>query len=144
MSAIYEHIITREPAGLFVNMHFDYADETVAIAVDRDEHATLTVRLLVADNLFIRMPEWVPAESVEIDVDGKRVREVQMVGSFAYLSREQVGQGSQVLVRHALPSRRTEETMQAGESYQFAWRGDEITGIYPNELPLPFYPTLIP
>jgi len=32
--------------------------------------------------------------------------------------------------------------MPMGDTYQFAWRGDEVTGIYPNKWPLPFYPTL--
>ncbi len=41
-----------------------------------------------------------------------------------------------------MPVRRTRETMPAGETYEFAWKGDEITGVHPNEQPLPFYPTL--
>jgi len=144
MSAIYEHIIVREPTGLFINMHFDCADESAQITVDRGEQATITVRPGVDDNLFIRVPGWVPADSVEIDVYGERVPQVQMVGSFAYLPRELVRAGGEVVLRHALPHCRTTETMSGGDSYQFAWLGDEITGVHPNELPLPFYPTLTP
>jgi hypothetical protein len=32
--------------------------------------------------------------------------------------------------------------MPAGDTYQFAWRGDEIVGVHPNDWPMPFYPTL--
>jgi hypothetical protein len=32
--------------------------------------------------------------------------------------------------------------MPAGDTYEFAWKGDEITGVYPNDKPLPFYPSL--
>jgi len=141
MSAIYENICSREAAGLFVNMHFDYADDTVEITTHRAEQATLTVRPQVQDNLFIRLPGWAPADSIAIDVDGQPLP-LKRVGAFAYVTRDQVGVGSKVTVRHALPTRRTVETMAAGHRYEFAWRGDEITGVQPNELPLPFYPTL--
>lgn len=142
MSAIYENISAREPAGLFVNMHFDYSDNDIEITTTRSEHATLTVRPRQRDNIFIRVPGWTPRESVEIDVDGNRMQELQMVGSFAYVPREKVHAGNEITLRHDLPVRSTVETMAAGDTYQFAWRGDEITGVHPNELPLPFYPTL--
>ena len=132
MSATYESIITREAAGLFVNMHFDYADEVVEVTANRNELATLTIRPYVLDNIFIRVPGWAPLQSVKIDIDGSRVHKVQMVGSFAYLASEQVQGGSEIVLRHALPDRRTVETMAAGDTYQFAWRGNEITGVHPN------------
>jgi hypothetical protein len=141
MCAIYQHISTLETAGLVVNMHFDYADENVEITTDRHEDAVLTVRLRVHQNVLIRVPGWAPLESVQIDVDGGRVA-LRMVGSFAYLAREQVRVGSEIVLRHGLPTRRTTETMAAGDTYEFAWRGDEIIGVYPNEWPLPFYSTL--
>ena len=65
-----------------------------------------------------------------------------MVGSFAYLASEQVHGGSEIVLRHALPDRRTVETTATGDTYQFAWCGDEVTGVHPNEWPMAFYPTL--
>ena len=50
--------------------------------------------------------------------------------------------GSEVVLHHDLPTRRTVETLPAGDTYEFAWQGDEIVGVYPNAQPLPFYPTL--
>ena len=143
MSAIYEHISAREPAGLVVHMHFDFADDTVEVATDRGEDATLTVRPRVDDNVLIRVPGWAPAESVRLEVDGRPVAP-NLVGAYASITREQLHAGSEIVLRHALPVRRTRETMPAGDSYEFAWRGDEITGVHPNEWPLPFYPTLDP
>ena len=99
------------------------------------------MRPRIHDNVLIRVPGWVPPESVRIEVDG-RPAALRMVGSFAYLGRQQVGVNSQIVLRHALPTRRTQETMAAGDTYHFAWRGDQITGVHPNEWPLPFYPTL--
>jgi hypothetical protein len=141
MSAIYQHISALEEAGLIVYMHFDYADDAVEIKADRSAEATLAVRPRIHDNVLIRVPGWAPPESVRIEVDG-RPAALHMVGSFAYLGRRQVGVNSQIVLRHALPTRRTQETMAAGDTYHFAWRGDQITGVHPNEWPLPFYPTL--
>ena len=65
-----------------------------------------------------------------------------MVGSYACLNREQLAAHSEIVLHYDLPQRRTWETMPAGDTYEFAWKGDQITGVYPNEQPLPFYPTL--
>jgi hypothetical protein len=43
---------------------------------------------------------------------------------------------------HDLPEKRTEERMPSGRCYHFHWRGDEITGISPQDEPLPFYPPM--
>ena len=67
---------------------------------------------------------------------------MRRVGAYACLTREQVRAGSEIVLSHDLPVRRSRETMPAGETYEFAWKGDEITGVHPNEQALPFYPTL--
>ena len=82
-----------------------------------------------------------PAETVRITVDGEPVP-LRKVGSYAYITREQISVGSEIVLHHDLPTQRTVETLPAGDTYEFAWRGDEITGVYPNVQPLPFYPTL--
>ena len=37
-----------------------------------------------------------------------------------------------MVLRYGLPERRTTETMPAGDTYEFAWRGDEIVGVAPT------------
>ncbi|MDP6778512.1 MAG: hypothetical protein QGI83_17285 [Candidatus Latescibacteria bacterium] len=141
MSAIYENIATRDERGLFVNLHFEIDHDTARVAVERDSAARVTVVPRVHDNVLLRVPRWAQEESVRITVDGAPV-ETRMVGSYAHLAREQVGSGSEIVLRHDLPVRRTSETMPAGNRYEFAWKGDEIAGVYPNEQALPFYSTL--
>lgn len=41
-----------------------------------------------------------------------------------------------------LPERETEERMPSGRCYRFRWRGDEITGVTPQDEPLSFYPAI--
>ena len=141
LSAIYENVATCDERGLSVNLHFDYEDESVRVAVERDDSARVTVVPRVREDIRLRLPGWAPAGSVRISVDGEPVA-VRRVGAYACLTREQVRAGGEIVLTHDLPVRRTRETMPAGETYEFAWKGDEITGVHPNEQPLPFYPTL--
>ena len=141
MSAIYQNVATRGDSGLFINLHFDYDDDAVRVDVERGSVAQVTVIPRIRDNVLLRVPGWAPAETVRITIDGEPV-DVRMVGAYAYITQEQIGAGSEIVLRHDLPTRRTWETMPAGDTYEFAWKGDEITGVYPNEQPMPFYPTL--
>ena len=141
MSAVYKHVSAHEEAGLVVYMHFDYVDDKVEITTDRTTEATVTVRPRVHDNVLLRVPGWAPLETVRITVDGCQISTL-MIGCFAYVPKELLRVGSEIVLRYALPTRRTTETMPVGDTYQFAWRGDEIIGIHPNQWPLPFYPTL--
>ena len=141
MSAIYEHICSREEAGLFVNMHFDHEGPEAQVAVHRDDDARVTIIPWIEDNLLVRVPGWAPPESVRLSIDGSEAQ-LKKVGAFAYVPRERLRSGSKVVLQHGLPTRRTSETMPAGDTYEFAWKGDEITGVHPNDKPLPFYPRL--
>jgi hypothetical protein len=141
LSAVYKHITARERAGLVVYLHFDYADDSVEITTERDKEATITVCPRVHDNVLIRVPGWAPRETVAVTVDGRPV-DLQLTGSFARIPRDILRNGSRIVLRHALPERTTTETMPLGDTYRFRWRGDEITGISPNEWPRAFYATL--
>ncbi len=141
LSAVYKHITAREQAGLVVYMHFDYADDNIEITAKRDKEATITVCPRVHDNVLIRVPGWAPRETVTVTVDGRQVSPL-VIGSFACLPRDILRVGSQIVLHHGLPQRRTTETMPMGDTYEFAWRGDQIIGISPNEWPRPYYPTL--
>jgi hypothetical protein len=141
MAAIYLSVATRDDTGLHIHLHFDYEGEAVCVSVERDGESRITVIPRVHENVMLRVPSWVPAESIRVHVDGAEI-DVRRVGSYVFLSREQIDVGSRIVMSHDLPARRTWETMPAGDTYEFAWRGDEITGVHPNEQALPFYPTL--
>jgi hypothetical protein len=140
-SAIYQNITSREQAGLFVNMHFDCDGPDARVVVTRDAAASVTITPRVEDALYIRVPGW--AEGVTLSVDGEVVQ-TRMIGAHAYLPHDGSRPGSAVELRYELPERHTRETMPAGDTYEFAWKGDEIVGVAPNDKPLPFYPTLAP
>jgi hypothetical protein len=141
LSAVYRHIAAREERGLVVYLHLDYADDHVQIMSRREDEAVVTVCPRNHENLFIRVPGWAPRETVKITVDGRPVS-LRIIDSFAFVDRQFLQRGSQVVLHHALPARETTEPMPAGDTYRFGWRGDEITGIHPNTWPRPYYPTL--
>ena len=142
LAAVYRHVSARTAAGLFVYLHFDYADSNLDITCSRHRDAAkITVRPRVEDNLLLRVPGWAPHSSLRITVDGGHLP-LRMIGPFVCLPKEMLLVGKEVALHYDLPVRRTVETMPRGDRYQFAWRGDEITGVYPNKWPLPFYPTL--
>jgi hypothetical protein len=138
LTDIYHHIVVRTDAGLSVNLHFDYEDDNVRIAVERAEEAVVRVTPKAHEDLLIHVPAWTPPESVCLAIDGRPVPST-MVGSFVYVPRnERLGQ---VELRYALPVRETTERTDMGTEYHFTWRGDEIIGIYPNDEYRPFYVT---
>ena len=138
---VYNNITTRTETGLIINLHFDYEDNTICIKGERGEQARLTVRPKVRDNILIRIPGWVKKESVILKINGKKSIP-KFIGNFVHISKKDLRDGSEIIIEHALPKRETIEVTEKGSSYKFAWRGDEIIGIFPNESPLPFYKSL--
>ncbi len=142
LCAVRQHICTRSEAGLVVYLHFDYTDDKVEIVSRRaNGAAAVTVRPHVVDNLMVRVPGWAPRETLRLSVDGQPCP-LRFIGEFAFIPKETVQDRKEFVLAYDLPVRRTAETMPNGDRFQFAWQGDEITGVYPNRWPLPFYPTL--
>ena len=135
---VYKNIAVPTMAGLNINFHFDKDDENVLVISERGESAAVTVIPKSPTNVFVRVPSWAPTESVRLSMDGGQ-EPVRMIGDYAYLP--DVGAFQEVRLEHALPVRRTTETTE-GIEFEFAWKGDEITGVCPNTGFFPFYPTL--
>lgn len=139
--ALYQRIYRHDKTGLIINLHFDFDDENIDIKSVRNEYATLTIKPRINDNVLIRIPGWVPPETIKFKVDDKPIHP-KMVGPYAFLPQIHISSGTEISLNYALPSKRTTETMPAGDAYEFSWHGDEITAVRPNNKPLPFYPTM--
>ncbi len=64
------------------------------------------------------------------------------MGVFAWISADALKSDGAIELSYDLPKRHTEEQMLSGRRYRFTWRGDEITGIDPQDNPMPFYPSM--
>ncbi|MHB1294431.1 MAG: hypothetical protein ACYC4R_05490 [Anaerolineae bacterium] len=135
---IYQHIAVRTDAGLTVNFHLEYEDEAIRVASDRGQEAQVTIQPKVAENILIRVPGWTPPESVRLAVNGKHIATV-MLGNLAYVSRDLLP--GVIVLTYALPPSTVIERTD-GIDYEFAWRGDDIMGVWPNSDFMPFYPTM--
>ena len=135
---IYNHICTPTEAGVRVNLHFDCDNDHLRIVSTRGARAKLSVLIKRPDNVMIRIPGWAPEATLQIAVDGKALP-LKRLGVFAWVPRDILSRGSEIVVFCDLPLRRTEERMPSGRCYRFAWRGDEIAGIEPQDGPMPFY-----
>ncbi|HEY3331559.1 MAG TPA: hypothetical protein VGK19_16130 [Capsulimonadaceae bacterium] len=139
---IYQSAVTSDAAGTHVHLHMDHDMPDVSVRCTRDYRAETIISVWRPTHLAIRIPAWAPTESVQLVVDGVTVP-VRWVGGACRVGRDALKPGSLVSLSFALPERRTEEAMpDGGAVYRFAWRGDEITGVSPQDAPLPFYPAL--
>ena len=135
---IYTHVSESTPLGTLVNFHFDYEDARLYIEANRTQVGLLTIRPKIAQNLFVRMPAWTPAESIRLTVNGESTHPA-WVGPFIMVPVQE--QDVQIKVHYDLPTMTTEEPTD-GVAYHLTWRGDEVVGIRPNTDFIPFYPTV--
>lgn len=138
---VHSHTLTTTPTGVRVNLHFDAENGFVKTSSARGKEARLTVTIKQPFDVRIRIPRWAPEASIRLSVDGG-THPVQRLGTFAWIPADLLKAGSEIVLRHALPVRRTEENMPSGRRYRFLWRGDEIAGIDPHEEGTPFYPAM--
>jgi len=141
---VYRDIITRTATGVRVNLHFSAENEWLRTTATRSGgKARLSVRIKRPDNVWIRVPGWAPEASLRLTVDGQPLTP-RRLGVFAWIPASALKAGSEIVLVHDLPERRTEEKMPSGRTYTFAWYGDEIVGVSPQDGSLSgsFYPKL--
>ncbi len=135
---IYAHIAQCDGHDLIVNFHFDYEDDNVRIRSVRARHAEVTVLVKKPLRVRLRIPGRAEQESVKVLVNGTEIRPL-LIGPFAYLPSGTAP--AEIVLKFDLPIHTHCETTK-GTQYRFAWKGDEITGVYPNDEFLPYYPTI--
>ena len=139
---VHDSITTVSPLGLAVNLHLTAKTPHAQIVSERGDEALLTVRPFMRANTCIRLPGWVPRESVRVAVSG-RAQPVRCVGPWLLLDRDAVSPGCDISVRHALPERESAETFGSGSTYRLRWRGDDVVGIAPHDGPMTIHPPMM-
>jgi len=136
MTDIYRHSAARTDAGLVVYLHFDYEDDALCVASERNDTARLSVTPRIHDNVLIRIPRWAPPQSLGLTVGGQPV-DLRKIGDFALIPKDLLP--AEIVLEHALPERTTEEHT-IGMDFTYTWRGDQIVGASPNDDYFPYYP----
>ena len=138
---IQNHICTPTATGVRVNLHFNTEDDRLRIASTRGQRAVLTLMVRQPCEVLIRIPGWAPVASLKLYIDGA-AHPLHRTGIFTRVPAAALKPGSEISLSYDLPIRHTEEIMPSGRSYRLQWRGDEITGINPQDQPMPIHPTL--
>jgi hypothetical protein len=141
LCAIQRHICMRTDIGLHINLHFDYQDADLSIVSHRGQRAEVMVTVFKTNRLLIRIPRWVPQDTVTLEIDGTPAP-VKRLGAYVCIEPGRLKSGSCVTLLHDLPERVSEEQMPSGQVYTFRWHGDEIMGVSPRDNSLPFYAVL--
>ncbi len=135
---IYNNITERTEQDVKVYLHFDIENDYVSIKSRRTENANLEIDVKVNNNLWVRMPKWVPEDSVQVTQGDKPLFYVE-IGDFLVISRKHMP--GKVRIRYDLPISLKEEKIN-DDTYKLLWRGDEVIGIWPSADFFGLYPTL--
>ncbi|MBW7894558.1 MAG: hypothetical protein H3C27_05540 [Opitutaceae bacterium] len=136
---IRQNVCSATPGGVRVNLHFDTDNDWLRLTCHRDTSARVRVELKRTTPLAIRLPGWASATGAQLTLNN-RPQPLQQAGVFVQAGTKALPAGSVVELTFDLPGRTSEEQMPSGRTYRFTWRGDEITGIAPQDQPVPFYP----
>lgn len=139
LADIHTSVATRSPLGLTINLHLTADTPLAEVVSTRETDALLTVRPQVRDSVLVRVPVWVPRDSLHLSVDGADLP-IEFVGPWLFISREHVRPGRTLALRHALPARETTETFPSGARYRLQWRGDQVVAVDPRDAPLAMFP----
>lgn len=138
LTDVYDHIVTREAIGLVIHLHFTCSSREVELDYTRDRDACLAVRPKVAGPVAIRVPGWVPRDSVHLSINGTGSLP-KFIGPYVFVAQSEPGRS--ITLRYPLPERVSTETFPSGRAYRLKWRGDEVVGVSPREMPLAAYPS---
>jgi hypothetical protein len=141
LTDVRAHLVTRDALGLRVNLHLTCAAPEAEIVSTRATEAALCVTPRCRGNILIRVPNWVPRESLRLTIAGRECAR-RFIGGYLLVPAEDLPAGGEIVLRHALPERLTTETFASGREYRLKWRGDEVIGVSPHETPLAIYPAL--
>ena len=133
---IYSHITEQRAVGLIVSFHFDCDDDRARIESTREARGRLVIEPKSAGPVLVRIPSWVPEESVDLEVDGQRAG-LSRVGRFLIV--QATDNQARIEVGYDLPEQTVDEEID-GVTYCITWRGDDVVGIAQNTDHLPFYP----
>lgn len=132
---IWKRGVDEEADQVRVNLHFDYDTATTRVrSVRNGTAARVTVQSNATHkNLLIRIPGWVPTDSLQITANGQRIGAALEKG---FITIAATGAPLDVEVHYVLPEYATTEVWQdksaTGEIVTFEWRGDEIVGATPG------------
>ena len=119
-----------------LNLLFDYEGPELGVESGLPLQGRLRLRLKTGKPVLVRIPSWVDARTLRVEVDGKD-QPCPVVNRYARVVASRAG--ATALVQFAVPCRIQQETID-GTCYTTTWIGDQVIEILPrgSVSPLPF------
>jgi hypothetical protein len=146
LTDIYTNMVVRRADGVWIYLTLDYESPLACVKISDSEKRLVIITPCVSENFFIRIPLWSSENSLHVKVAG-RDHEYLKSGQFVFIQNKDIHPGSEIEITYDLPSKITKEKIRgSGRQFTFAWKGDRIESVYPNEniRDLPFYATGVP
>ena len=130
LAEAYQASVVKEESGVWVNLLFSTDTPWLRVRSEVPRAGRLHLEVLQEERVSVRLPDWVPPESVQVDRAGSpgetRRRENTLdLGSLA--------KGSKVTVTFDQPERRTREKAPGfPDPFEVEWRGDTILAMEPR------------
>jgi hypothetical protein len=111
---------------------------TMTTTMPVDGQADITLREAV--DVQIRVPTWLKAEQIVVQVDGKNVNAAERLDPGRHwIALGKLAVGAKIAVRFPVENRETEEHM-ANQKLTIRWRGNYVVQIRPRTAKLPIFP----
>ena len=137
LAEAYHAIISHDSDGTHLNMLFSADSHWLSVRSRLPEKGEVFLRLHRPGPVFVHLPDWVHAKSLQIEING---RPVPVERNGQRISLGKLALPSHVMVRFDLPLRTTREKAPGfEEAFEIDWLGDTIVAMSPTAAPMALY-----
>ena len=130
LAEAYQASVVKEESGVWVNLLFSTDSPWLRVRSEVPRTGRLRLEALREERVRVRLPDWIPAESVRVDGAGGP-GEIRPRGTTLDLGP--LATGTKVTVTFDQPGRRTRERAPGfPDAFEVEWRGDTIVAMAPR------------
>jgi hypothetical protein len=134
----WKYRVTEDANAINVNLLFDTVHPCIEVKSFLPFQGRIECFVKKSKKLRIRIPSWVDIKTVEVEIEGQKVKDIVKI-SCGYLECPGSVAGRTIICNFNLKVR-TEKEIVEGEEYTATWCGDQIIQILPRGKvsPMPF------
>ncbi len=132
---VWDNVVTKNEEGVWINLSLNHESPWLRINSYRPYSGKVEILAKDAPVVFLRVPDWVAKERVEVDGISAHER-LQWKGEYLRLSP--LPQGKLVCVSYPLREEKQREIIGGGE-FLLSWKGDTVMEISPPGKVYPLY-----
>lgn len=130
LAEAYQASVVKEESGVWVNLLFSTDTPWLRVRSEVPRTGRLRLEMLQEERVRVRLPDWIPAETVRVDGAGAPDKTRRRENT---LDLGPLAKGSRVSVTFDQPGRRTRERAPGfADPFEVDWRGDTIVAMEPS------------